>query len=162
MKRPRFHLWHSVLTTTVLVGIEFAFVHAPLMIALAAILVLASVGAIITILAATEAIEEVRGSRMMYAMLTCVLLQFTVYFACQYRLLALVQPMAFPTLPNGPADYLLASIMAFVLNPLYLPATTVGKSLLIIETLGAVGLVLFVLQNMYQFRPRSLDKPEPT
>jgi len=160
MRRPRFHLWHSVLTTAALVLVELLFLHAPLLWAETLLLALAIIGAAVTIFAATEAIEEVRGSRMLFAVLTFVLAQFVLFFAFEFWLLDTIQPLAFPSLANGPASYLLSSIMAFVLNPLYLPATPSGQLLLIIETIGAVGIVLFVLQNIYQLRPRSLDRHE--
>jgi hypothetical protein len=40
--------------------------------------------------------------------------------------------------------------MVFVFNPLYLPATIIGRVLLAINTLSALGLVLFILQNIWQ------------
>jgi hypothetical protein len=158
MNRPRFHLWHSILTTAVLVLIELAFLHAPLRDAETLLLALAIVGATVTIYAATEAIEEVRGSRMLFIVLTFVLTQFVLFFAFEFWVLDTIQPLAFPSLTNGPAAYLLSSLMAFVLNPLYLPATPSGQLLLNLETIGAVGIVLFAVQNIAQLRPRWLDK----
>lgn len=157
MTRRRFHLWHSVLMTAALVLIELVFLHVSTLYAETLLLLVAAVGAAVTIFAATEAIEEVRGRRNLFAMLTLVLIQFVVYFAFEFWLLDLIQPAAFPTLANGPTEYLLSSLMVFVMNPIYLPVTPSGELLLIIETFGAIGLVLFILQNIYQLRPRSLD-----
>lgn len=157
MSRPRFHLWHSVLGTVVLVLIEIACLQTSTPVALTVLLVLAAVGAGVTIFASTEAVEEVRGSRALFIMLTLVIIQFVLYFAFEYWLLDMLQPAAYPTLGNGPTDYLLASLMVFVLNPVNLPATAAGQLLLIIETVGAIGVVVFVLQNISQLRRKSLD-----
>jgi len=48
--------------------------------------------------------------------------------------------------------------MVFVFNPLYLPGTSAGRVLLLIQTFAALGLVVFVLQNISEFRRKSLDK----
>jgi hypothetical protein len=113
---------------------------------------------LITIFVATEVIEEVRGSFHMLMLLTAVVMQFVIFFAFQYFFLTAVQPAAFASLPLDAVSLVLHSVMIFVFNPLYVPDTIAGRALLLIETFGALGLVLFVLQNINQFRRKSLDR----
>lgn len=157
--RPRFHLAHSLIGAGALVLIELAVIYARLAanVTEALILLVAAVGSVMTIYIATEAVEEVQGKMRMFITLSAVVTEFAVFFAFEYWLLCAVQPASFPMLPHDAISMLLASVMGFVLNPLYLPATGAGKVLLLIETFGALGLVLFVLQNIGAFRKKSLD-----
>jgi hypothetical protein len=122
------------------------------------VLGVAAIGAVINIYVATEVIEEVKGRTHMFVILTIVMIQFILFFAFEYFFLYLVQPASFPNLTADPVTFVLHSVMVFVFNPLYLPATAAGRSLLLINTFGALGLALFVLQNISQFRAKSLDK----
>jgi hypothetical protein len=91
-------------------------------------------------------------------LLTAVVAQFVIFFAFQYYLLLSAEPLSFPTLLTDPVSLLLNSVMVFVFNPLYVPNTDAARGLLLIETFAALGLALFVLQNISQFRRKSLDK----
>jgi hypothetical protein len=157
MKRPSFRISHSLFASVVLLAIEFIVVHVGLFVT-PLILLLAAFGAAMTIYVATEAIEEVQGSRHLFIMLTAVIVQFVLFFAFQYWFLTSVQVASFSLF--GAFDFFLASLMVFVFNPISLPATTAGQILLSINTIGALGLVLFVLQNISQFRRKSLDSHE--
>jgi hypothetical protein len=117
------------------------------------IIVFAILGSGIHIYVALEAIEEVRGRLQMLAFLSIIVLEFITFFSFEYWFLLLVQPASFPTLGPDPLSLFLHSTMVFVFNPLYLPATAVGRVLLLVNTLSALGMVLFILQNIWQLRP---------
>jgi hypothetical protein len=120
--------------------------------------VISVIGSLTTIFVATEVIEEVRGAFRMILLLCAVVLEFVIFFAFQYFFLGTVQPGSFPTLLLNPSSLLLHSIMIFVFNPLYLPATSAGRILLLIQTFAALGLAFFVIQNIGEFRRKSLDR----
>lgn len=116
------------------------------------ILLSAAGGAIGNIYVSAEVIEEVRNAWHMLWLLSVITGELVVFFALQYAYLLSIQPASFPTLALSPVPLLLHSIMVFVFNPLFIPATEWGQELLIVNTLGALGLVLFILQNISQFR----------
>lgn len=120
------------------------------------ILVFGIVGVAMNIYVAIEAIEEVKGRLQMLTFLSLIVVEFIIFFSFEYWYLLLEQPASFPVLTTDFLSLLLHSAMVFVFNPIYLPATAVGRALLLINTLGALGLVLFILQNIWQLR----DKPE--
>jgi hypothetical protein len=154
-----FKLSHSLFITVVLIFIELvlSYVSLPVGIGTGIILLVAAVGALANIYIATEVVEEVRGSRHMLVILSVIMLEFVVFFAFQYWFLQLAQPSSFPTLDNDAVSLVLNSVMVFVFNPLYAPATLAARAMLLIDTFGALGLVLFVLQNITSFRHKSLD-----
>ncbi|MEO6536891.1 MAG: hypothetical protein ABIT47_04320 [Candidatus Paceibacterota bacterium] len=162
MKTNTFSLWHSVVGTAVLLLIEIAAFHTPSLRNAREILLLsgAIIGTIVTIYVATEVVEEVRGRSHMFTILTVVMLQFIVFFAIEYWFLCTLQPTSFPTMPIDAVTLTLHSVMIFVFNPLYLPGTVAGRALVLINTFGALALVLFVLQNIGELRRKSLDVPE--
>jgi hypothetical protein len=143
----------------VLILIECAstYLHVVNSMQIALILIIAIAWAVINIYIATEVVEEVKGARHMLIVLSIIMAEFIVFFAFQYWFLALAQPASFPSLAHDPISLALNSVMIFVFNPLYLPATSAGRALLLIDTLGALGLVLFLLQNISAFRRKSLD-----
>jgi hypothetical protein len=142
------------------ITLEFisAYTHLGTVAMIYIILATAIIGSLITIFVATEVIEEVRGAFHMLVLLTAVVAQFVIFFAFQYYLLLSAEPLSFPTLLTDPVSLLLNSVMVFVFNPLYVPNTDAARGLLLIETFAALGLALFVLQNISQFRRKSLDK----
>jgi hypothetical protein len=148
----RFKLWHSMLGMAALLVVEAAAVAVPWMFDTASVWLGAILGSLIALYVATEVIEEVRGARHMLALLSAVVGEFVVFFAFQYHFLLHISPANFPLLPADPLSLLLHSTMIFVFNPLWLPATLAGEALLFINTLAAMGLVLFILQNVWQFR----------
>ena len=121
------------------------------------ILVFALLGAVMSIYVAVEAIEEVKGHLQTLLFLSLIVLEFIVFFSFEYYFLLLVQPTSFPTLSTDLISLLLHSTMVFVFNPLYLPATLAGRALLLINSLTALGLVLFILQNIWQLRPKTSE-----
>lgn len=160
MEKPNFKFWHSFAGTVVIVVLEYLLMRlsGPLDFTLAVVLIASTMGAIVTVYVATEVIEEVHGAFHMIALLTAVVIQFVLFFAFQYLFILLIEPASFPTLLLDPSSLVLHSVMAFVFNPLYMPATAAGRTLLLIQTFGALGLVLFVLQNISEFRRKSLDR----
>jgi hypothetical protein len=154
MKRRQFTLWHSLLGTAALILIEWflLYLFAPQGLRLWVIFISAAVGAIGNIYVSTEIIEEVKSAWHMLILLSFAVAEFVVFFAFEYWLLLMVEPTSFSTLPDAPASLLLHSIMIFVFNPIYLPTSSDGQVLLLINTLGALGVVLFLLQNIGQFR----------
>ncbi len=154
MSTRKFKLSHSILgTAALLVGeavvlylLNYADIGATV------VLLVAALGGAVNIYVATEVIEEVRNAQHMLVLLSIVVGEFVVFFAFQYGYLLLVDPGSFPTLASDSLSLLLHSTMVFVFNPLYLPATAFGRGLLFINTFGALGLVLFILQNIWQFR----------
>ncbi len=159
MKRRKFKLSHSLLGTAALIVAEslLIFTHTPVAVAEGVILAASIAGIIVTIFVATEAVEEVKGSMNMFMILSLVILEFLVFFAFQYWFLCLAQPASFPDLSLDPISLMLTSVLVFVFNPINLPATIAGRGLLLIEIIGSLGLVMFVLQNVSQFRRKSLD-----
>ncbi len=163
MKRRKFRFWHLLVGTLLLVAIEFLVLHflPETAASITLVLVVSVLGASFTIYVATEVIEEVRGAFHMIVLLCGVVCEFVVFFAFQYLFLLVVQPASFPTLPQDPSSLLLHSVMVFVFNPLYIPGTSTGRVLLLIQTFAALGLALFVLQNINEFRRTSLDHKAP-
>ncbi len=154
MKNRHFTLWHSLVGTAALLLVEWflLYLFAPQGVKLWVIFMSAAIGAIGNIYVSTEIIEEVKSAWHMITLLTVAVAEFVLFFAFEYWFLLMVEPTSFPSLPNYPVSLLLHSIMIFVFNPLYLPNTSSGQTLLLINTLGALGLVLFLLQNIGQFR----------
>lgn len=116
------------------------------------------IGVGINIYVAIEAIEEVKGHLRLLSFLLLIVLEFIIFFAFEYLFLIILQPLSFPTLSPDVFTLLLHSTMVFVFNPLYFPATTVGRVLLFINTLSALSLVLFILQNIWQIHS---EAPKP-
>ncbi len=153
MPRKKFKLWHSVVGLAALVALQAVGTYLLPGLAMAWLtLVFAAVGAAITIYVATEVIEEVRNAQHMLVLLSVVVAEFVVFFAFEYLFLTLVSTTSFPTLPHDATSLLLHSTMVFVFNPLYLPGNGLGRALLLVDTFGGLGLVLFILQNIWQFR----------
>jgi len=124
------------------------------------ILMFAILGAGMNIYVAVKAIEQVKSRLHVIVFLSLIVLEFIIFFAFEYWFLLLVQPASFPTLGADLLSLLLHSTMVFVFNPLYLPATAVGRALLLVNSLSALGLVLFILQNIWQLHSKeakSLD-----
>jgi len=117
----------------------------------------AILGTVMTIYIAIKAIEEVKNHLHVLVFLSLIVLEFIIFFSFEYWYLLLVQPASFPTLSLDALSLFLHSSMVFVFNPLYLPATVAGRALLVINTLGALGLVLFILQNIWQIRSKVSD-----
>ena len=153
MRLQKFKLWHSLAGMVVLLLVErgLLLVAAP---ALREPLIdlIALVGAGVMIYVGFEIIEEVKSPLNMLVFLSAVVAELVVFFAFQYLFLLSVDPQSFPTLGLDPVSLLLNSVYVFVFNPLYLPADGAGRTLLLINTMGALGLVLFILQNITQFR----------
>lgn len=146
-------MWHSYVGTGLLLIVEWLLLmYLQPEASIYLLLLSAAVGALSNIYISTEVIQEVRNAWHMLWLLSVIVGEFVIFFAFQYGYLLFIQPSSFPTLTESPAQLLLHSIMTFVFNPLYIPATTWGQELLIINTLGALGLVLFILQNIGQFR----------
>ncbi|MDB5238530.1 MAG: hypothetical protein JWM46_800 [Candidatus Kaiserbacteria bacterium] len=154
MKRKKFHLSHSVIGTILFVIVEGVFLTAiaPVPLRIALILLAALAGGIAHIVVATEVIEEVRNARHLLVLLSAVVAIFVAFFAFQYWFLISSAPGSFPGLGTGGTDLLLHSTMIFVFNPIFLPATAAARLLLLINTFGALALVLFILQNVWQIR----------
>ena len=153
MIRKKFRLSHSVSGLLALLAIQGILVYLWATGVVAwFILLCALAGAAITLYVATEVIEEVRNASHMLKLLSIVVMQFVVFFAFEYWFLMIASTNSFPKLPHDPVSLLLHSIMIFVFNPLYLPGNFFGRTLLLINTAGALGLVLFILQNIWQFR----------
>ena len=157
MGRKKFKLSHSITGLTVLIALDGALVYlAPAGVTPWLILCSAVAGSLGILYVAMEVIEEVRNATHMLVLLSTVVAEFIIFFTFEYWFLIIVSAPSFPTLPPDAASLLLHSTMVFVFNPLYLPATFIGRVLLLINTLSALGLVLFILQNITQFR-RSLQ-----
>jgi hypothetical protein len=150
--KGKFRLWHSLAGMAALVVLEALATAVPWMFDTASVWLGAIAGSFVALYVATEVIEEVRIARHMLLLLSVVVGEFVVFFAFQYHFLLHMQPANFPTLGDDPLSLLLHSTMVFVFNPLYLPATPAASALLFINTLAALGLVLFILQNVWQFR----------
>jgi hypothetical protein len=150
--RQSFQLWHSAAGAAALLAAEYVLlVMAPALgdWIIGCVAVLGSIGALYI---ATEVIEEVRGARHMLELLSVVVGEFVVFFAAQYAFMLSFDPQSYSTLPSDFLTLLLHSTMVFVFNPLWLPTDSEGRVLLFVNTLAALGLVLFVLQNVWQFR----------
>jgi hypothetical protein len=156
MKNKKFKLSHLFLGIAGLLIIEGALIHFLPMEVLDEWLVIffVIIGVGMNIYVSIEAIEEVSGHLRLLLFLSLIVLEFVVFFAFEYWYLLLLQPASFPTLTPDFFSLLLHSTMVFVFNPLYLPATTVGRALLLANTLSALSLVLFILQNVWQIHPR--------
>lgn len=157
MKRGKFNLWHSVLGAAVFAIVEgiLLTVATSVDLRITIILIAALVGGTAHVVVATEVIEEVRNARHLLALLSGVVAIFVGFFAFQYWYLTVSVPGSFPGLGSGAVDLLLHSTMVFVFNPIYLPVTAAARTLLLINTLGALTLVLFILQNVWQIRGKN-------
>jgi hypothetical protein len=153
MARKKFKFSHSIVGLLGLLLLQGILVWLwPIEAVAWLILCLSAVGAMGLLYVATEVVEEIRNANHMIAMLFAVSLEFVIFFACEYGFLIVISPSSFPSLPPDLTSLLLHSTMVFVFNPLYLPATALGRMLLLINTASSMGLVLFVLQNVAQIR----------
>lgn len=149
----KFQLWHSALGLFCLVVLQaIGIIVLPGLAMVWLTLLAAALGALMLLYVATEVIEDIRDASYMLVLLSVVVSEFVAFFAFQYQFLSIVSPGAFPTLPHDSISVLLHSVMIFVFNPLYMPGNGVGQLMLIINIGGALGLVLFILQNIWQFR----------
>ncbi len=151
--RKKFRLSHSVLgllALLLLLALASQFSSAGIIAWL--VLAVGLVGSGVTLYVATEVIEEVRNARHMLVLLSAVVAEFVLFFAVLYYYFLLAAPASFGELASTPVSLLLQSTMVFVFNPLYLPTTELGRTLLLINSVGSLGLVLFILQNIWQFR----------
>jgi len=157
MPKKKFRFSHSLWGGLVLLVAEWLLVRFVLATTAGEVLVCAAaaLGSIGVLYIAAEIIEEVRSSRHMLALLFALVAEFVVFFAFQYAFLLGVSPKSFPALDGSALTLALHSVMVFVFNPIYLPATAAGQALLFINTLAALALVLFVLQNVWQFRTKA-------
>ena len=162
MSGKKFKLWHSLAGTAALLAVEWVVLVAVrgTMWDVAFLLAAALVGAVGNLYVATEIVEEVQGASHMFVLLSITTAEFVAFFAFQFGFLLMLAPGSYPTLPPDAASLALQSVMVFVFNPLYIPATSAGRLLLLVETLGALGLVLFILQNVSQFRRGRPPTPE--
>lgn len=152
LARKKFELWHSLLGGLVLLIVEAGAITLAPGIGDWIIFAASALGSVAALYVATEVIEEVPSMLRMLELLSVVMGEFVLFFAAQYHFLMRIDPLGFPNLPGDPVSLALHSTMVFVFNPLWLPADTAGRMLLLIHTLAALGLVLFVLQNVAQFR----------
>lgn len=150
--RSKFKLWHSVVGLVVLVAVEALVLQALPQLFAWLVPLCALAGTVIALYVATEIVEEVAGKPRLFVLLSAIIAEFILFFALQYHLLAHFDALAFPTLSQDAVSLLLQSTMVFALNPLYMPDDTAGRLLLLVNTLGSLGLVLFVLQNIWQLR----------
>lgn len=121
------------------------------------IVIFGIIGSVMNIYVSVKAIEEVKGHLHMLLFLSFIILEFILFFAVQYWFLMIVQPTSYPTLPLDALSLILHSTMVFVFNPLFLPATTAGRALLLVNTFSSLCIVLFILQNIWQLRTKSFD-----
>ncbi len=153
MSRRKFKLSHSVVGLLALALLQGLLLYMwPSGAAAWLVLGFAVVGSIVTLYVATEIVEEVHSPSHMVVLLSVIVAEFVLFFACEYWYLGLVSPGSFPTLPLDAVSLLLHSMMVFVFNPLYLPGNMLGQALLLINTASSMGLALFILQNISQFR----------
>jgi len=159
MKYKKFKLSHLFLGITGLLVVESVLIFLLPVVTINEwlIILFVIIGVGMNTYVAIEAIEEVRDHLRLLSFLLLIVLEFIVFFAFEYLFLLLLQPASFPTLTPDIFSLFLHSTMVFVFNPLYLPATMVGRVLLIINTLSALGLVLFILQNIWQIHS---EKPK--
>lgn len=152
MKDKKFKLSHLLLGIAGLLLIEAALLWFLPAVGTNEVLILifGIVGAGMNIYVAIKAIEQAKSRLHVLVFLSLIVLEFIIFFSFEYWYLLLVQPASFPTLNIDLLSLLLHSTMVFVFNPIYLPATTVGRALLLVNTLSALGLVLFILQNIWQ------------
>lgn len=154
MPRHKFKFSHSLWGGVALLIAEWLLVRFVLAqtageVLLCAAAALGSIGALYV---ATEIIEEVRSARHMLAFLSALVVEFIVFFAFQYAYLLGISQKSFPSLDASALSLALHSMMVFVFNPIYLPGSAAGQALMLINTLAALGLVLFILQNIWQIR----------
>lgn len=145
------HLFFGITALLIIQAIVLSFISTPETNE-GLVIVFAIVGVIMNIYVAIEAIEEVSGRLATLAFLSLIVLGFIIFFAFEYWFLLLAEPTSFPTLPGDFPTIFLHSTMVFVFNPLYLPATAIGRVLLLINTLGSLCMVLFIFQNISQLR----------
>lgn len=150
--RQNFQLWHSALGGVALLIGEFVLMLMAPALSDWIIGIMSVLGSIGALYIATEVIEEVRSARHMLELLSVVVGEFVIFFAAQYAFMLSVDPQSFSSLPSDFLSLLLHSTMVFVFNPLWLPTDSDGRVLLFVNTLAALGLVMFVLQNVWQFR----------
>jgi hypothetical protein len=159
MRRKHFHVLHSIAATALLLVVQGALVVTIGSRTLDQYLVvaIALLGGAGIIFVAMEAIEEVRNARHMLVLLSAVAFEFIVFFAFQYWYFSLVAPGTFQGLTLDPVTLLLHSTMVFAFNPLYLSSSVSGRALMLVNTLESMALVIFVLQNVWQFRAPKQD-----
>ncbi len=122
MTRRKFKLSHSIFGLLFILALEGLLLYLwPANTMALLILGFAAVGSLVTLYVATEVVEEVRSPSHMVVLLSVIVAEFVLFFACEYWYLILLSPTSFPTLPPDVVSLLLHSMMVFVFNPLYLP-----------------------------------------
>jgi hypothetical protein len=151
-KESKFEVFHLFLGVAILLLSEGFFLNFIAQTALkeVVIIIVSILGAAATMYIAIQAIEKVNSRISMLTFLFFIILEFITFFAFEYWYLVLIEPGSFPTVGPNMLSLLLHSTMAFVLNPLYLPGTEAGEVLLLVNTLSALAIVLFILQNIWQ------------
>jgi hypothetical protein len=144
-----FHLFFGIVGLLILEGFILQILPVPGVEEMV-ILTFSIIGAAVNMYVAIQAIEKVDSRLTMLVFLFLIILSFILFFAFEYWYIILVDPASFPTVTADMLSLLLHSTMIFVLNPLYLPGTLAGKALLLINTLSSLGIVIFLLQNIWQ------------
>jgi len=143
------HLFFGIAGLLVLEGVLLQYLSA-LDVSESTILLFSFIGAAMNMYVAIQAIEKVNRRLPMLVFLFLIILEFITFFAFEYWYLVLAQPASFPTVSADMLNLFLHSTMVFVLNPIHLPATPAGNILLLINTLSSFGIVIFILQNIWQ------------
>ena len=107
------------------------------------------------ILFSTEVIREIKEDLNMILLFGLTIFQFILFFAVQYYYLVKICSNSFSGLSYTAIDYFYQSTMIFFMNPLITPNTDTARILILINIFGAVSIILFILQNIWQFREQS-------
>ncbi len=156
MQTKKFKLHHLFLGIAALLAVEALLMKFFASVGMheAVILLASIIGSILTLYVSVEAIEEVRNKSHLIVFLSLIVIEFIVLYAFQYGFLLKAATASFPTLSPDALSLLLHSTMVFVFNPLNVPGTSFGRLLLLVNTLSALSLAMFILQNIWQLRSK--------
>ncbi len=118
------------------------------------VLCLTFMGAGSIVILSKEVIYEYKDSVKILGMFLVTIFQFIFFFAFQYWLLLLISPESFSGFANLPVDYVLQSTLVFLFNPAITPHTEIARTLVLINIFGAIVIIMFILQNVWYFKPR--------
>jgi hypothetical protein len=112
----------------------------------------ALIGSCAIVILSTEVIREFKNSVVSLFFFLLTVVQFIIFFAFQYWYLLRILPSSFTGFSGTPVNFLYHSTMIFLFNPLIVPHGNTAEILVLINTFGSIILILFILQNIWQFR----------
>lgn len=120
------------------------------------VLLMAFIGVVTIIILSIEVVEKIKNVTKLFIFLMATIIQFITFFAVQYGFMLFVVPNSFGGVSLSPVSLFFQSTMVFVFNPLIIPNGNMAELLILLNIFGAVVVVFFVIQNIWQLQATSI------